>query len=77
MLAHRLEGYGALGQLGGELPEDELVGLYRSRCVNAECLSRVTCIALNLFEPFARNPRDGLKVGHRGIEGNAWLDDIP
>ena len=49
MLAHRLECDGALRQLGGELSEDELVGLHRSRCIDAESLSRVTCIALNLL----------------------------
>ena len=48
MLAHRLEGYGALRQLGGELSEDELVGLYCSRRIDAEGLSCVTCIALYL-----------------------------
>ena len=64
MLAHRLEGYGALRQLWGELSEDELVGLYCSRRIDAEGLSRVTCIALYLSQSLTRDPRDCLKIGH-------------
>ena len=63
MLAHRLEGYGTLGQLWGELSEDELVGLYCSRRIEPEGLSRVTCIALYLSQSLARDPRDGLSNG--------------
>ena len=75
MLAHRLEGYGTLGQLGGELPEDELVGLHRPRSIDAEGFGRLSGIALYLSQSFARDPHDGLKVGHRGIEGNTPLPD--
>ena len=73
MLAHRLEGYGTLGQLGGELPEDELVGLHRPRRIDTEGFGGLSGIALYLSQSFAHDPRDGLKVGHRGIEGDTSL----
>ena len=67
VLAHRLEGYGTLCQLGGELSEDELVGLHRPRRIDTEGFGGLSGIALYLSQSFARDSRDGLKVGHRGV----------
>ena len=48
MITHRLEGYRALGELRGELTEDELVTLDRSSGINTKGFSSVTCVALYL-----------------------------
>ena len=55
-----------LDELGGELPEDELVGLHRPRSIDAEGFGGLSGIALYLSQSFARDSRDGLMMTPKG-----------